>query len=171
MLAYLDDMAERLDLEKNYRFDTTVNSATYSDDDHSWTVTTEDGRQSTAKYVVNCVRIQSGTLVPDVSGIERFAGQTLHTAAWPREPIDPRGKRSAVIGTGASGVLVNEEITDAIHDNYVAELAEFRRRVRHSPGSAPFPFSGRRVFDHTPEEREWGAAADGGCLRAGSRAA
>ena len=42
---------------------------------------------------------------PDIPGVETFAGTTMHTARWDHS-LDLRGKRVAVIGTGASAVQV-----------------------------------------------------------------
>ncbi len=59
---------------------------------------------------------------PDIPGIEEFAGQVLHTADWPREPVDLAGKRVGVIGTGSSGIQVIPRIAPE-----VAELVVFQR--------------------------------------------
>ena len=44
------------------------------------------------------------TLYP--AGIERFTGPWFHTYDWPHDGIDLRGKRVAVVGTGATGVQI-----------------------------------------------------------------
>ena len=33
-----------------------------------------------------------------------FRGESYHTGLWPKEPVDLKGKRVAMIGTGASAV-------------------------------------------------------------------
>ena len=45
--------------------------------------------------------------LPDIDGLERFAGDVYQTALWPHEPVDFTGKRVGVIGTGSSGVQVD----------------------------------------------------------------
>lgn len=40
---------------------------------------------------------------PEISGLHSFAGDLIHTAAWP-EKYDYTNKKVAVIGNGSSGV-------------------------------------------------------------------
>lgn len=47
--------------------------------------------------------------VPDWPGIDKFQGIVHHSSFWPDDEIDVRGKRCAVIGTGASGVQISQE--------------------------------------------------------------
>ena len=47
--------------------------------------------------------------VPDIEGRDTFAGPSWHTSRWP-EGFDPKGKRVAVIGTGATGYQTIPEI-------------------------------------------------------------
>jgi 4-hydroxyacetophenone monooxygenase len=46
---------------------------------------------------------------PDIPGLEDFAGRLVHTAAWPRD-LDLRGKRVALVGSGASAIQVGPAI-------------------------------------------------------------
>ena len=47
--------------------------------------------------------------IPELPGIEAFAGPAFHSAQW-RHDVDLRGKRVAVIGTGASAIQFVPEI-------------------------------------------------------------
>ncbi len=38
--------------------------------------------------------------------MDKFKGVIHHSSFWPDEPVDVKGKRCAVIGTGASGVQI-----------------------------------------------------------------
>ena len=62
---------------------------------------------------------------PDVPGIESFRGPVVHSARWDHA-VDLRGRRVAVIGTGASAV----QIVPAIADD-VAHLTVFQRTAEH----------------------------------------
>jgi len=46
---------------------------------------------------------------PDIPGMASFAGEAFHSSHW-RHDIDLRGKRVAVVGTGASAVQFVPEI-------------------------------------------------------------
>ena len=48
--------------------------------------------------------------IPDIRGHLTFKGPCCHTSRWPKEGIETTGKRVGVVGTGASGVQVIQEI-------------------------------------------------------------
>jgi cation diffusion facilitator CzcD-associated flavoprotein CzcO len=50
---------------------------------------------------------------PDIPGLADFAGHVMHTARWDHA-VDLRGKRVAIIGTGASAVQVIPEIAPLV---------------------------------------------------------
>ena len=49
--------------------------------------------------------------MPKFEGIEEFQGPWCHTGLCPKEGIDYKDKRVAVIGTGASGVQAIQDIS------------------------------------------------------------
>ena len=51
--------------------------------------------------------------LPDIDGVDSFAGVTMHTARWDHGQ-DLTGKRVAIIGTGASAVQVIPEIAPIV---------------------------------------------------------
>ena len=99
--AYLNFVADRLDLRRDIRFDTNVVSMTFDEYDAAWTVKTEAGASFTAPFVVAAAGILSAPLEPDIPGMDTFAGTSLFTSRWPRHDVDLRGKRVGVIGTGS----------------------------------------------------------------------
>ena len=46
----------------------------------------------------------SAPFFPDIPGRDRFQGESYHTGLWPKAGVDLKGKRVAMIGTGASAV-------------------------------------------------------------------
>ena len=55
ILAYLQAVVERHDLGKDIQLNTSIESLVFNDASNSWTVTTGDGENVTARYVV-CAR-------------------------------------------------------------------------------------------------------------------
>ncbi|KAF0957993.1 flavin-containing monooxygenase [Rhodococcus sp. T7] len=104
VLAYLNFVADRLDLRPLFNFNTTVVSADWDDEGTHWIVRTHDGDVVAAKYLITAVGILSAPHRPQIEGIDTFAGQIVHTGRWPAEGVDVAGKRVAVIGSGSSGV-------------------------------------------------------------------
>jgi cation diffusion facilitator CzcD-associated flavoprotein CzcO len=106
ILSYINYVADRFDLRRDIRLNTRVRSATWDQDAERWRLTTEQGNRWTAPFLITAVGCISAPKLPDIDGLESFAGDRYHTAEWPHEGVDFTGKRVAVIGTGSSGVQV-----------------------------------------------------------------
>ena len=102
--AYLNFVADRLDLRRDIQFDTEVVAMTFDDDDGTWVVRTAAGECLIAPFVIAATGILSVPLEPDIPGMDTFTGTSLFTSRWPKEGIDLAGKRVGVIGTGSTGV-------------------------------------------------------------------
>ncbi len=119
---YLNHVVDRFDLRRHMRFGASVTSAVFDDSAGRWTVTTGDGSEVGARYLIAATGVLSMPYVPEVPGREEFAGEAYHTGRWPATPVDFTGKRVAVIGTSSSGV----QIAPAIAAD-VASLTVFQR--------------------------------------------
>ncbi len=75
----------------------------------------------TANAVVSAVGMLNRPKVPQIEGLESFAGPKFHTARWDHS-VDYKGKRVGMIGTGASGMQVGPAIQP-----FVAKLTIFQR--------------------------------------------
>jgi cation diffusion facilitator CzcD-associated flavoprotein CzcO len=102
--AYLNFVADRLDLRRDIRFDTNVVAMAFDEDSATWSVKTEAGEQFTTSFVVGAAGILSAPLEPEIPGMDTFAGTSLFTSRWPRHDVDLSGKRVGVIGTGSTAV-------------------------------------------------------------------
>ncbi len=102
--AYLNFVADRLDLRRDIRFNTDVVAMTFDEEAAEWAVETAAGEVFTAPFVVAASGILSVPLEPDITGMDTFVGASLHTGRWPKEGFDLTGKRVGVIGTGSAGV-------------------------------------------------------------------
>ncbi|MGV0773165.1 flavin-containing monooxygenase [Mycobacterium syngnathidarum] len=102
--AYLNFVADRLDLRRDIIFGAEVVSMTFDEDASQWAVTTADGQTLRTPFVVAATGILSVPLEPDIPGMDRFTGRSVFTSRWPREGVELAGKRVGVIGTGSTGV-------------------------------------------------------------------
>jgi cation diffusion facilitator CzcD-associated flavoprotein CzcO len=59
--------------------------------------------------------------IPDVPGLSRFEGPTLHTAAWDSS-VQLAGKKVAVVGTGASAIQVIPHLQKAARELVVFQV-------------------------------------------------
>jgi cation diffusion facilitator CzcD-associated flavoprotein CzcO len=102
--AYLNFVADRLDLRRDIAFNTKVVAMAFDEEAATWVVRTEGGESFVAPFVVAASGILSVPLEPDIPGMATFAGTSLYTSRWPKEGFNLTGARVGVIGTGSSGV-------------------------------------------------------------------
>jgi cation diffusion facilitator CzcD-associated flavoprotein CzcO len=114
--AYLNFVADRLDLRRDISFNTEVVAMVYDENSAEWVLRTQAGESYTASFVVAASGILSAPLDPDFPGMDTFSGASLFTSRWPKEGFDLSGKRVGVIGTGSTGVqLIPVVAREALH--------------------------------------------------------
>lgn len=100
---YIRKVAHERDLVRNIRFATEVTEAVWEDD--HWRLTTSDGAHRTADVVVAATGVLHHPKMPDIAGMDTFAGRSFHSARWEHDaPIE--GKRLAVVGTGSTSAQI-----------------------------------------------------------------
>jgi cation diffusion facilitator CzcD-associated flavoprotein CzcO len=119
--AYARSCADKYGVRDRVRFGTRVTKATFDDDAHLWRLTTAAGEELTTRFAIGATGVLTQPKPPDIEGLEKFGGRTIHTARWP-DDLDLRGKRVAIIGTGASAVQVIPEIAPEVE-----QLTVFQR--------------------------------------------
>ncbi len=134
ILAYLNEVADRHDLRRSITFDTRIESAHWDEAVSRWRCTTSRGETITAQFLIEGVGLLSSTNVPEFPGSADFQGEIFHTARWPHEPVDLRGKRVGVIGTGSSGIQVIAEIVPEVgHLHVFQRTPQYVVPAQHSP--------------------------------------
>ncbi|WP_407689456.1 flavin-containing monooxygenase [Mycobacterium sp. HUMS_1102779] len=103
ILGYIRDTADRFGLRDLVRTGVEVTSARYDDGTATWRVTTSSGEVLEAEVLVPAVGQLSRPALPQIPGLDAFAGPSFHSAEW-RHDVDLTGKRVAVLGTGASAI-------------------------------------------------------------------
>jgi cation diffusion facilitator CzcD-associated flavoprotein CzcO len=117
--AYLNFVADRLDLRRDIQFDTKVVAMAFDEEAAAWAVRTDTGETFEAPFVIAATGILSAPLEPDIPGMDTFAGTSLFTSRWPKEGFDLAGKRVGVIGTGSTGVQLIPEVAGEAAQLYV----------------------------------------------------
>ncbi len=123
--AYVD---RKWDLRRDVEFDTRVCGAVFDEEEGLWRVTCTSTSTTTtggtgsgseknvfvARYLLLNAGFAAKRHIPDWKGIETFKGAWIHPSYWPKkqdEQPDLRGKKVAVIGTGATGVQLAQELS------------------------------------------------------------
>ena len=104
ILAYIERTARETGVRDLVRTGVEVTSAAYDDDSRTWPLTTVDGETIGHRRPGH----RDGPALPagdpaTSPGKDSFAGPAFHSAEWDH-CVDLRGKRVAVLGTGASAI-------------------------------------------------------------------
>jgi 4-hydroxyacetophenone monooxygenase len=146
LLSYFQGVSRKHDLRKHIRFETQVVEARFDEKTSKWKVLVRDakGREDiiTADAVISAVGQLNQPRLPDIKGRDSFKGPSFHSAQW-RHGVDLKGKRVAVIGTGASAFQFVPEIAKD-----VAHLSVFQRTP---PWLGPTP----DYHDKVGEGKKW----------------
>ncbi|QWC84442.1 NAD(P)/FAD-dependent oxidoreductase [Nocardioidaceae bacterium] len=118
---YTNHVIDKHGLREKTRLNAEVTRLTWLEDDQLWEVYTEAAGTWRARFVVNASGPLSTPVVPPFSGRATYEGVQFHSNDWDHD-FDHRGKRVAVIGSGASAA----QIVPAIQPD-VAELHVFQR--------------------------------------------
>lgn len=149
ILAYIERVAGQHDIHAITRFGTAIDRLVWDEATSRWEITATDGRRFSARVVVSAVGGIHIPNVPDIKGLDHFAGSAFHSARWQHD-LDLTGRRVAVIGTGASAI----QIVPAIADK-VARLTVFQRNAPWilPRGERPISRTARWLDDHVPGMR------------------
>ena len=167
---YLNRVADKFDLRRDIQFNTRVTTAHFDETSGHWHVTTDAGARASAQFLVMASGGLSAPTTPPWPGLDSFQGESYHTARWPQTAVDFRGKRTGIIGTGATGIQVIQSIADQ-----VGHLTVFQRTptyaipmrnprytaADHARIRAQYPYLRKRVhetftgFDYDPDPRNY----------------
>ncbi|MGN6606618.1 MAG: flavin-containing monooxygenase [Jatrophihabitans sp.] len=109
---YLRQTARDAGVLDKHRFDTEMLQATWDEASQRWLVDTTNGNFST-KVLVPAVGALAEPSLPDIPGADSFRGHVMHTARWDHS-VDLRGKRVALIGTGASAIQAGPKLAEQV---------------------------------------------------------
>ena len=160
ILDYARHVADRFDLRRAFRFGRRVASATFDEQAERWLVTSSAGDRVSARFCIMATGCLSVPQVPDIPGLDDFAGERYQASLWPQNPVSFAGKRVGVIGTGSSAIQAipviaaqadrvvvfqrtpnfsvparNEPLDDAFVEAFKRKYREHRRLAREGKAS------------------------------------
>jgi cyclohexanone monooxygenase len=141
ILKYANHVADRFNLRSDIQLNTRADRAAFDETAGLWSVTTSDGNNVAAKFIVLATGCLSNARMPDIKGLSGFKGKVYHTGHWPHEPVDFTGLRVGVIGTGSSAIQSVPIIAEQ-----ASQLTVFQRTPNFSIPARNAPL--------TAEERE-----------------
>jgi len=154
---YIEDGFDRYDIRRDVRFGVEVTDARFEEATARWQVMTRAGDGKTATLSCNVLITAIGQLnrpaIPAIPGLDEFRGPMFHTARWDAS-VDLKGKRVAMIGTGASAMQTGPSIAPE-----VASLTVFQRTphwAMHNPNYHKTVSAGNLwALEHIPFFGKW----------------
>ena len=116
ILDYMGEVIDDNDLDRHIRYNHAIASATWSTEDHQWTLKVarteaDTGTSETVYFAANFLWMCQGYYrheegyTPEWPGMEEFAGQIVHPQRWP-DDLDYTDKEVVVIGSGATAATL-----------------------------------------------------------------
>jgi 4-hydroxyacetophenone monooxygenase len=154
---YFSGVLEKYELGPHCRFGTAVTAITWDESKGRWRVgvRSSDGTEDTleAQFVISAVGSLNLARMPEIPGMDTFAGQSFHSSRWP-DDLDIAGSRFALIGAGASGFQIAPSIADD-----VAQLTIYQRTAQwmfpNPVYRSPVPAGDRWALRHLPFYARW----------------
>lgn len=101
--SYLEGCAEKYRLMPFIRLNTPITSARWDESAGLWRLEDGHGNHYSADILISGMGGLSTPAYPNIPGMDTFKGKLFHSQQWDHD-YDLRGKRVAVIGTGASAI-------------------------------------------------------------------
>ena len=151
ILAHSSAIGKHYDLYEKALFQTQVTNMQWDEDTARWTVETNKGDKVRARFVAMANGPLDRPKLPGIPGIDTYNGHTFHTSRWdydytggsPEGGLTKlKGKRVAIIGTGATSVQCVP---------HVGEMAKQLYVFQRTP-------SGVDVRGNSPTDEKWAAS-------------
>lgn len=162
---YLVGVAQKYELYRYIRFNTSVESANWDDAEKKWKTSIKvtgskdaefgDSYTLTSDFLVSAVGQLNVPRYPDIPGLKDFKGKTMHSARWDWS-YKVQGKRIAVIGNGCTAAQIIPEIAKV-----ASKLTVYQRTPNWiiPRGDAPVSSLKRTILKYVPPVR-WRIRAD-----------
>jgi cation diffusion facilitator CzcD-associated flavoprotein CzcO len=146
ILEYLEGVARDHGVDRLVVPNTDVVSCEWDEQACRWSVASRDGRSWEADAVIVATGQLHQPAIPAFEGRDEFTGHSFHSARWDHD-YDLRGKRVAVVGTGASAIQFIPIIARQAQRLYVFQRTGnwFWKR-----GNQPYPRRVRWLIENVP---------------------
>ncbi|RKG29322.1 flavin-containing monooxygenase [Acinetobacter tianfuensis] len=151
ILSYLENVVAQFNLQEKIRFQHELLKAEWDETQQRWKIETTQGPYQAKTVIFSTGPITEPSL-PKIKGIESFKGEMFHSARWNHD-YDLKGKRIAVIGTGASAIQFIPQVQPL-----AKELIVFQRTAPWVLPKADMPLNDRAkaLVERFPSvQRRW----------------
>jgi len=147
---YAEHVADKYNLRRYLRLNTTVDGARWDEDAGVWVVSLAGGETLRAQFLIAATGYLCQPRMPDIPGIDTFEGKVLHAARW-EDGYSMQGRKVAVIGTGSTGVQLIPELAKVASDLTVYQRTPIWVMPKLDFGFAP---AVQRTFARVPRSQQ-----------------
>jgi cation diffusion facilitator CzcD-associated flavoprotein CzcO len=145
IFSYIKNCVDKFSLQTHLRLQHEVLRMDWQEDQGQWRTQTSQGVFH-SQFVMRAVGTLSVPSIPPMLGIEKFKGQTFHSASWPQD-FKAQRRNVAVIGTGASAAQFIPEIQPQVSSLQVFQRTPVWVLPRNDQPVSSFM---RKVFQAVP---------------------
>lgn len=179
---YFEHVDKKVQIKKDTVFNAKVVSAEFDESTDKWSVLCDTGKKFRCSFFIASIGFAAKRYFPDWEGLDSYEGVIHHSSFWPHDGVDVKGKKVAVVGTGATGIQITQEWAKEVGEN--GDLKMFQRTPnfccpmrqkfltaeQNAKDKEDFPalynerlnnfngflyqFRPMKMYDHTPEERQ-----------------
>jgi cation diffusion facilitator CzcD-associated flavoprotein CzcO len=132
---YVEHVAREHGMLPHCRFGAEVKRLRWDGGAALWRAELADGQRLAARFVISAIGMFNEIALPEIAGLEDFAGAIFHTARW-KDGHDLTDERVALIGSAASAVQTAPEIAPV-----VAQLDLYQRTPQWVAPKKDTPFT------------------------------
>lgn len=118
LVEYTNHVLAKHGLREKTKLNANVTQVQWDETSQTWQVLIEGGEVLSAKFLINASGPLSTPVIPNFKGRDTFQGKTFHTNNWQHD-YDHKGKRVAIIGSGASAAQVIPAIAPEVKTLHV----------------------------------------------------
>lgn len=115
---YLKGVVKKYGLESYIRYEHEVIGGSFDETSGKWSVNISGKEDIKARFWINGMGPLNRPTFPEIQGREDFQGASFHSSEWDHS-VDLKGKKVAVVGTGASSIQVTPSIAPIVEQLYV----------------------------------------------------
>ncbi|MCB1171590.1 MAG: NAD(P)/FAD-dependent oxidoreductase, partial [Leptospiraceae bacterium] len=154
IFEYLKECSHNLGLRHHIRFNSQVQEARFDKKSASWKIKISTGQPGKsaepywleARILVMAPGPLNRPFFPDIPGLQDFPGPVFHSSQWDHS-ADLKGKRVAVVGSGASAIQVVPGIIDEVRELHLFQRSAAYVTPRNDRPVAPWK---RSLFARLP---------------------
>ncbi len=118
LVEYTNHVLAKYRLREKTKLNANVTKVHWDEGSQTWLVALEGGETLQAKFLINASGPLSTPVIPNFKGRDTFKGHSFHTNGWDHG-YDHKGKRVAIIGSGASAAQVIPAIAPEVGQLHV----------------------------------------------------